>query len=170
MSLPPELRSGDGGCQRAMICQSSGSSLNTATPPYDQLHTYWNASVDEKTRPAPTARTSRRDSSHEKIHSGMSCVNGSLGVRTSLAAWLCRRWTGATLSQLGPSFRLKGVDSVSNLVRRVWKRYKQSAAWRKTAKEIETLLKLNAEHKTCLREAPAQGLTPRSSKSGCLFE
>lgn len=64
-----------------------------------------------------------------------------------MAAWLCRRWTGATLSDLGPAFGLAGVDSVSNLVRRAEKRRTESSKWRKTSKEIEDQLKLNTEHK-----------------------
>ena len=64
-----------------------------------------------------------------------------------MAAWLCRRWTGATLAQLGPSFGLTGTDSVSNLVRRAEQRYRQSANWRKTATEIEATLHLKTEHR-----------------------
>ena len=51
-----------------------------------------------------------------------------------MAAWLCRRWTGATLSELGPFFGLIGTDSVSNLVRRAEKRWQRSASWRKKVK------------------------------------
>ncbi len=57
-----------------------------------------------------------------------------------MAAWLCRRWTGATLAELGPCFGLTGTDSVSNLVRRAEKRHQQSARWRKTARKIELSL------------------------------
>jgi chromosomal replication initiation ATPase DnaA len=64
-----------------------------------------------------------------------------------MAAWLCRRWTGATLSQLGPTFGLSGTESVSNLVRRAERRHRQSAGWRKTVREIEASLGLNTEHK-----------------------
>ena len=64
-----------------------------------------------------------------------------------MAAWLCRRWTGATLSQLGPTFGLTGTDSVSNLVRRAEHRHRQSSGWRKTVGEIEAALGLNTEHK-----------------------
>jgi len=64
-----------------------------------------------------------------------------------MAAWLCRRWTGATLRQLGPTFGLTGTDSVSNLVRRAERRHRQSAVWRKTVREIEASLGLNTEHK-----------------------
>jgi hypothetical protein len=64
-----------------------------------------------------------------------------------MAAWLCRRWTGASLSQLGPTFGLSGTDSVSNLVRRAERRHRQSPDWCKTAGEIEASLGLNTEHK-----------------------
>jgi hypothetical protein len=60
-----------------------------------------------------------------------------------MAAWLCRRWTGATLAELGPA----GTDSVSNLVRRAEKRYQESATWQETAAKIETALGLKTEHK-----------------------
>ncbi|MEQ1904082.1 MAG: hypothetical protein ABL888_07870 [Pirellulaceae bacterium] len=36
----------------------------------------------------------------------------------NMAAWLCREWTSATLSERSPHFGLGGVDNVSNLVRR----------------------------------------------------
>ncbi|MCH7726785.1 MAG: transposase [Planctomycetes bacterium] len=64
-----------------------------------------------------------------------------------MAAWLCRRWTGVTLAELGPAFGLDGTDSVSNLVRRAEKRSKESATWQQTARKIETALGLNTEHK-----------------------
>jgi len=64
-----------------------------------------------------------------------------------MAAWLCRRWTGATLAELGPTFGLVGTDSVSNLVRRAEKRHKESESWQETATKIEAALGLNTEHK-----------------------
>ena len=64
-----------------------------------------------------------------------------------MAAWLCRRWTGATLAELGPAFGLDGTDSVSNLVRRAEQHHKESATWQETATKIETDLGLNTEHK-----------------------
>jgi len=64
-----------------------------------------------------------------------------------MAAWLCRRWTGATLSELGPYFGLEGVDSVSNLVRRAEKRHAESRKWKQMAGKIESSLGLNTEHK-----------------------
>lgn len=65
-----------------------------------------------------------------------------------MAAWLCRRWTGVTLRQLGPAFGLTGTDSVSNLVRRAQQQAERSASWRKSANEIEATLHLNTEYKT----------------------
>ncbi len=62
-----------------------------------------------------------------------------------MAAWLCRRWTGATLAELGPTFGLVGTDT--NLVRRAEKRHKESASWQETATKIEAALGLNTEHK-----------------------
>ena len=71
----------------------------------------------------------------------------SAAAGRDMAAWLCRRWTGATLAELGPTFGLAGTDSVSNLVRRAEKRYKESVPWQETATKIETALGLNTEHK-----------------------
>lgn len=68
-----------------------------------------------------------------------------------IIAWLCRRWTGATLSPPGRSSGLKAIDSVANLVRRAEKRSNESAAWLRTAKEIDTVLKLNTERKLTAR-------------------
>ena len=64
-----------------------------------------------------------------------------------MAAWLCRRWSGTTLQELGPWFGLKGTDSVSNLVRRAEQRYQESPKWRRQTKQIETKLGLNTEYK-----------------------
>ena len=63
-----------------------------------------------------------------------------------MAAWLCRRWTGATLQELGPCFGLTGSGSVSNLVRRAEQRRK-SKAWTMRQHEIEQSLSLNIQHK-----------------------
>ena len=71
----------------------------------------------------------------------------SLAAGRDMAAWLCRRWTGATLAELGPSFGLTGTDRVSNLVRRAEKRRRESANWRETSRHIEASLGLNTEHK-----------------------
>ena len=64
-----------------------------------------------------------------------------------MAAWLCRRWTGATLAELGGYFGLTGTDSVSNLVRRADKQETQSVAWKSMVRKVETALGLNAKHK-----------------------
>ncbi len=151
---------------------------------YDQLHTYWRASVggkdsarayrgyvkaglaerhnpfqdeirecvfgsevflrrtvalgegDDPHRHQSTSRRLRTVSVKE-ILSVTSMEHGvepldHAGFRSSaagrdMAAWLCRRWTGATLAELGPAFGLDGTDSVSHLVRRAEKRSKESA-------------------------------------------
>jgi hypothetical protein len=49
------------------------------------------------------------------------CLHEAVGERSR-----GRRWTGATLRQLGPTFGLTGTDSVSNLVRRAARRHQQS--------------------------------------------
>ena len=64
-----------------------------------------------------------------------------------MAAWLCRKWTGATLRELGPYFGLGGIDSVSNLVRRAETRHSKSQTWKQTAGKIEADLGLNTENK-----------------------
>ncbi|EMI15474.1 hypothetical protein RMSM_07596 [Rhodopirellula maiorica SM1] len=71
----------------------------------------------------------------------------SVAAGRDMAAWLCRRWSAATLRELGPRFGLSGVDSVSNLVRRAEQRHKESSRWRQDAASIERQLHLNTEHK-----------------------
>jgi putative transposase len=171
---------------------------------YDQLHTYWNASVGGKDAArayrnyvkeglgvkedpftheltewvfgsedflrrmvafAEGNRRHRHESTSRRLRSVsvnaiLSATASKHGVKPShyaafrsqaagrdMAAWLCRRWTGATLAELGPSFGLRGTDSVSNLVRRAEKRCKESPKWRKTSEQIEASLDLNTEHK-----------------------
>jgi hypothetical protein len=76
-----------------------------------------------------------------------------------MAAWLCRRWTGATLRELGPAFGLTGTDSVSNLVRLTGQQFKVSASWRKRASEIAASLYLNTEQKTRPRRSPPDSVS-----------
>jgi len=71
----------------------------------------------------------------------------SVAAGRDMAAWLCRKWTGATLRELGKSFGLGGTDSVSNLVRRAEARYNESRKWKQTVTKIERDLNLNTEHK-----------------------
>ena len=85
--------------------------------------------------------------SQHGVQSSQYAAFRSQAAGRDMAAWLCRRWTGATLTGLGLSFGLTGTDSVSNLVRRAEKRHKQSASWRTTAKQIEATLGLKTEHK-----------------------
>jgi len=61
-----------------------------------------------------------------------------------MAAWLCRRWSGATLRDLGTCFGLEGTDSVSNLARRAEIRYNESSNWRRQANRNRTW----PEHRT----------------------
>ena len=81
------------------------------------------------------------------VESSEYAVFRSGAAGRDMAAWLCRRWTGATLTELGPSFGLSGTDSVSNLVRRAEKRHKASPKWRRISAQIEASLDLNTEHK-----------------------
>jgi len=171
---------------------------------YDQLHTYWNASVGGKD-PARAYRsyvkegritpedpfqpelrewvfgsedflrrmmalaegssrhrhesTSRRlrsvsvaeiltaTASHHGVKASQYAAYRSRAAGRDMAAWLCRRWTGATLAELGPHFGLTGTDSAANLVRRAEKRHEQSVSWRNATNEIEATLHLNTEHK-----------------------
>jgi chromosomal replication initiation ATPase DnaA len=85
--------------------------------------------------------------SHHGVDASQYAVFRSSAAGRDMAAWLCRRWTGATLAELGPSFGLTGTDSVSNLARRAEKRHKESAKWRKTARLIVASLGLNTEPK-----------------------
>ena len=64
-----------------------------------------------------------------------------------MAAWLCRRWTGATLKELGVAFGVNGIGSVSNLVRRAEQRRKESRTWSIRQLKIETSLGLKTQHK-----------------------
>ncbi|WP_153556762.1 hypothetical protein [Roseimaritima sediminicola] len=171
---------------------------------YDQLHTYWKASVGGKDPAAAYRRyvnaglaapenpfntqlrewvfgsedflrrmiqladgadshcqqsTSRRPGSigAEEIIAATAAYHGvepadyavfrSTAAGRDMAAWLCRRWSPATLRELGPRFGLPGVDSVSNLVRRAERRYQESRQWRHDAANIEQQLHLNTEHK-----------------------
>ena len=85
--------------------------------------------------------------SHHEVEAESYAQFRSQAPGRDMAAWLCRKWTGATLRELGPCFGLAGVDSVSNLVRRAEKRYTESRKWKRTAREIEASLHLNTEHK-----------------------
>jgi putative transposase len=62
-----------------------------------------------------------------------------------LAAYLCRRYTRATLRELSERFGLSHPDSASDLVRRGAKQAKQSQKAKHHQKEIESKLGLNPE-------------------------
>ncbi|TWT92829.1 hypothetical protein [Stieleria varia] len=64
-----------------------------------------------------------------------------------MAAWLCRRWTGATLAELGEAFGVSGIGSVSGLVRRAERRHAESPSWRRRAASIEDRLQLKTQCK-----------------------
>jgi len=64
-----------------------------------------------------------------------------------MAAWLCRRWSGATLEELGAFFGISGTGSVSNLVRQAQTRHDQSRSWKAKATNVEHDLNLNTQHK-----------------------
>ena len=64
-----------------------------------------------------------------------------------MAAWLCRRWSGVTLEELGGFFGISGTGSVSNLVRQAQTRYDQSRSWKAKATKVEHALKLNTQRK-----------------------
>jgi len=171
---------------------------------YDQLHTYWNASVGgndpgrayrayvkqgqnvpedpfrsqlrewvfgsedflrqmvakaEAGNPKQHQSTSRRlrsVSAKEIVEAtanehGVSALDyrqfRSKAAGREMAAWLCRRWSGATLEELGAFFGISGTGSVSNLVRQAQTRHDQSRSWRAKATKVEHALKLNTQHK-----------------------
>ncbi len=64
-----------------------------------------------------------------------------------MAAWLCRQWTGVSLSALGSAFGVEGTGSVSNLVRRAEQRRKTSNSWIACQSRIEAALGLKTQHK-----------------------
>ncbi len=64
----------------------------------------------------------------------------------AVAAWLCRRWTSVSLSQLGPLFGLSGTGSVSNLTRR-GEKLLHSRETKRRLEDIEASLSLNIENK-----------------------
>ncbi len=94
----------------------------------------------------------RATASHHGVDASQYAVFRSSAAGRDMAAWLCRRWTGATLAELGPSFGLTGTDSVSNLVRRAETRHKESANWRKTSRH-------HSVSTPNTRPAPADSLT-----------
>lgn len=64
----------------------------------------------------------------------------------TMAAWLCRRWTSATLEELGVLFGVSGTGSVSNLARSAEKQL-QKRSMLKRKQSIESALSLNIENK-----------------------
>jgi len=62
-----------------------------------------------------------------------------------LAAFLCRRYTRATLHELSERFGLSHPDSASDLIRRGAKRLEKSRAVARQITAIEKKLKINPE-------------------------
>ena len=62
-----------------------------------------------------------------------------------MAAYLCRRYTRATLRELSERFGLSHPDSASDLIRRGAKRLEQSSEAVRHQRAIEKKLKLNPE-------------------------
>ncbi len=62
-----------------------------------------------------------------------------------LAAYLCRRYSGATLRELSIEFGLSHPDGSANLVRRAKARLKESAELRTQCQKIERKLGLKTE-------------------------
>ena len=62
-----------------------------------------------------------------------------------LAAYLCRRYSGATLRELSIEFGLSHPDGSANLVRRAKARLKDSAELQKQCQQIEQKLGLKTE-------------------------
>ena len=65
-----------------------------------------------------------------------------------MAAYLCRRYTSATLRELSERFGLSHPDSASDLIRRGAKRIEQSSETVRQQKAIEKKLELNPESRT----------------------
>ncbi len=93
----------------------------------------------------------------EEIIAATACYHGvaaadyaqfrSTAAGRDMAAWLSRRWSPATLRELGPPLGLSGVDNATNLVRRAKQGHKDSPRWRQDATNIERQLHLKTEHK-----------------------
>ncbi|MGB7346670.1 MAG: hypothetical protein WBD20_20780 [Pirellulaceae bacterium] len=65
-----------------------------------------------------------------------------------VAAYLCRKYTTATLAELSEQFGLAHRDSSSDMVKRAKKRVAANASIRKRVKQIETKLGLKPETRT----------------------
>ena len=120
---------------RRMVSLAAGTNRHRLESTSRRLHSI---SVDE---------ILKATASHHDVDASQYALFRSSAASRDMAAWLCRRWTGATLAELGPSFGLTDTDSVSNLVRRAEKRCKESSKWRKAARHIEAALGLNTKHK-----------------------
>jgi hypothetical protein len=123
---------------------------------YDQLHTYWNASVGGND-PGRAYRAYVKQGQNVpedpflKTRSGASYASGSLveqGKRGQGTSRTNARETGEVpCSRLPAFFGISGTGSVSNLVRQAQTRHDQSRSWRAKATKVEHALKLNTQHK-----------------------
>jgi len=118
-----------------MIALAAGSNRNPHQSTRRRLHS---VSVEAILQAVAT--------DHHARVAGDARIRG-LAPGRDMAAWLCRKWTGATLRELGPHSGLSGTDSVSNLVRRAEKRFATSRKWKQAVSRIETTLGLNTKHK-----------------------
>jgi chromosomal replication initiation ATPase DnaA len=82
-------------------------------------------------------------------------------IARSMAAWLCRRHTGATLSELAGHLGLSRADSVPGLVRRLEVRLSQSPRLAGEVAGIESLLSVGS--KTEATPSAGQSRHPRRS-------
>jgi REP element-mobilizing transposase RayT len=74
-------------------------------------------------------------------------------VARAAAAWLCRRYSEASLRELAPLFGLSGASSVPNLTRRLESRRKTS---RRLARELTAIMRRVTDAATVGPEAPGR--------------
>ena len=70
----------------------------------------------------------------------------SAAAGREIAAFLCRRWTGESLSVLSQRFGLAHPDSSSNLIRRAKSRMEKSKQYRQAIDDIEYNLDVKTEN------------------------
>lgn len=73
----------------------------------------------------------------------------SIAGGRDVAAYLCRRYTAATLVELLKRFGLRHSDSSSDMVKRAWKSIESNPSIRKRAKRIENRLGLKPGTRVC---------------------
>ena len=70
----------------------------------------------------------------------------SMSAGREMAALLCRRWTGESLSSLSSRFGLSHLESSANLVRRAKAREQASKAFRAKLERVEQRVSLKTEN------------------------